>query len=427
MVEHGPGAPPDGFGGVQARDLVVVDPPHGGRVGAARGDVAGQGDPDRPVRVRGDQGRVLQAEVLAQIGDLGFGPGIEHVGAVGGGDDDVVVPGAGEICGHHRADHPPQACGLPQCRSGGGVEDPDRPRSARALIGALHHLERPVAQHVRQRRRRGGAAVELGRPLQLAVGVVRLHGIGVRSAREVGAGAHHDARRTAGEETAHCRRGVHRLVGVGPADLVALGAEDPKMAPVSIGLALAGAGGLVPADGDLGLAGAVQVGDGRGGVGAVGVEERPAGQRGTALAGQCVGILAQGSGNDVRTTGLQVPHGQAGLHPGVRRGIARRIDRRGKPLLRAARAERLVAARGRVGIVPRSDEHRRCAACGRSDGRGRVDGAAPVSGRPPGHRGRSSQVVGVEVAPPVPHDDRWLALEGGRYRRRLGNGCANVR
>ena len=129
MVEHGPGRSAHGLGTVRAGDLVVVDLADPGRR-QPRGDVAGQGDPDGPVGVVGDQRRVLQAEVGAEVGDLGPGPAVEDQGAGDGGDDHVVVAAAGEVGGDHRADDPADAGGLPDLLAGGGVEDPDRARPA---------------------------------------------------------------------------------------------------------------------------------------------------------------------------------------------------------------------------------------------------------------------------------------------------------
>ena len=101
-------------------------------------------------------------------------------------------------------------------------------------IGPLHHLERTVARDVGQRRRREGAAVEPGRPLQLTAGVVRLDGVGVRGAGEVRARPDDDPGGAAGEEAADRGGRVDDLVGVGPADLVPLAGEDPEVAAVGV-------------------------------------------------------------------------------------------------------------------------------------------------------------------------------------------------
>ncbi len=398
----------------------MVDDADAARHGAA---VSGQGDPDVPVRVIGDQGRVLQAQSWAELLDRLAGPAVEYPCAIEGGDDHVVVAGAVEVGGHHRTDDLGGDTGVPEGPAGGRVENPDRARTAQ--VGPFDHLERPIAKHARQcRGREQRAAAEVGRPLQPAVGVVGLDRAGVRGAGEVRPRCHHDARGAPGEESSDRRGGVDHLVGVGPTDLVAIAAEDAKVAPVGVGLALAGAGGLVPTDGDLGLAGAVEVGHCCGGVGAVGVEEGPTGQRVPALGGQCVAHLAKRPGNQVRSTGLEIAHREAGLDAGCRRGVGGRIDRRGEPETRPGGAVCLIPAGGRVGVVPRADEHDRLTAQG-GGRRGGIDGAALVGDAllPPGDRRRrrrrprrSGQVEGVEMAEAIPHHHGRLAVEIGRDR-----------
>ena len=120
---------PDGPRPVGPGDLVVVDLPHAVR-GLGGGDVAGQGDADGAVGVVGDQRRVLQAQVGAEVGDLGSRPPVEDQGPVDRGHDDVVVAVAGQIGGHHRSDDPADVGLLPDDLAGGGVEDVDRARAA---------------------------------------------------------------------------------------------------------------------------------------------------------------------------------------------------------------------------------------------------------------------------------------------------------
>ncbi len=204
----GQAAPPDGLGTVRAGDLVVVDLPYARR-GQGGAGVAGQGDPDRAVGVVGDQGRVLQAEIGAEVGDLGAGPTVEDQGAGDGRDQDVVVAGSAQVGGDHRTDDPVDPADLPDGLAGGRVEDPDRPPED-VEIGPLHHLEGSVPEDVGQGRGREGAAVQGGRPLELAAVVVGLHRVGVRGTGEEAAGTHHDARGPSGQEPAHGRRRVDR-------------------------------------------------------------------------------------------------------------------------------------------------------------------------------------------------------------------------
>ncbi len=349
-----------------------------------------------------------------ELGDDRPRPAVEDEGTVDRRGDHVVIPLPGQIGSHHRSDDPTDVGPFPDGPAGTAVQDPDRPGPSGALVGALHDLHRSVAQHVGQRRGREGAAIEPGRPSQPAMAVIGLQGVGVRGAGEERSRPHHDAGGATPEEAAHRRGRVDDLVGVGPADLLSLSGQDPEMAPVGVGLASALTGGLVAADDDLALTGAVEIGQCRRGVRAVGVEERPPGQGGTGRGIEGVGDLAERTG-DGPGVALEGPHADPGLHAPRRNTVGGGIDHPGEPFLPAGGRERRVATGGGVGVVPRPDQDGRPIAARRGDRRSRIDRAAGVGGRPPGHLGAVGQVKGVHQASPVADDHGRLAVEVGRH------------
>ena len=158
-------------------------------------------------------------------------------------------------------------------RAVGAVERPHQP--ARAGVDTFDHLHVAVALEVTDGRAAHGVPTEVGPPHDVAVRVGAEQGVGVRGPRVERAGAEGDAGLPAGQEVAHRRGRVDRLVGVVVADEVAAGAEDPQVATGRVGHPVGHARRRVAALDHLGLPVAVEVGQGRRGEAAVGGEERP--------------------------------------------------------------------------------------------------------------------------------------------------------
>ena len=249
----------------------------------------------------------------------GAGLPVEDQGAGDGGDDHVVVARTGQVGGHHRADDPADVAGLPDRLAGGGVEDPDRAGPVRCP----DRSPRPPAATRCRARRRGPATRRCSR--RAAVDhcswqrvVVGLHGVGVRGARR---------------RTPRCRPRCRwpRREGSRPPPATSRppGWCRPGRSGSPVALRIRrcprwcssgrcpAPAGLVTADDDLVLTGAVEVGQCGGGVGAVRVEERPPGQRGPGGGVEGVGDLAERTGHGVRSAGLERPDGRS--RPGPRR------------------------------------------------------------------------------------------------------------
>ena len=156
---------------------------------------------------------------------------------------------------------------MPDGLAAGGVQHPDR------ATGALGDLQLAVAQHVGQRWAARGAAVQGLCPPQVATRVDGDQLVGVGGTGVVVAEAGHDAVGRAGiEELPDRGRGLHHLVGLVLAGEPAVGlalagvagrAQYPQLAAVVV-LRVVGesAARVVPLD-DVGLAVAVDVGEGR--------------------------------------------------------------------------------------------------------------------------------------------------------------------
>ncbi len=201
------------------------------------------------------------------------------------------------------------------------------------------------------------------------------------------------------------------------------------MTAVLVGLAPAGADRLVRALDDLVLTGAVEVGERRGGVGAVRVEEGPPGQRRAGRGFERVGDLTERTGIGARSGSrgrLQVADCDPRLDPGCRMGVRGRIDDRSEPFAVACRTVGLVPPGVRVGVVAAADQHGVVRAGTGEDRGGRVDRATLVghtwaardrpsfrdgrsSGRGP--RGRVAEMEGVEVSRAIADDGRGLSVQ----------------
>ena len=139
------------------------------------------------------------------------------------------MAGPRQVGGDHGSDHAPGDRLAPEHLAVLSRHRPHRAATARgrAVVRSLNHLKVPVAQHVGQRRARGGGAVELVGPHHRAPVVERHQLPGGRRAGEEAARPDHDPGRLAGQEAADRRRGVDRLVGVVVADQVPVRVEDP--------------------------------------------------------------------------------------------------------------------------------------------------------------------------------------------------------
>ncbi len=327
--------------------------------------------------------------------------------------------------GDQRAEDGVGGCELPEHLPGGGCEPVGCAPPCR-LGDPFDHLESAVVEQVGQGRAAVGGASQGGRPLQAAVGVEGLDGVRVGGPGKVRAGTDDDPGGAAGQEAADGGGGVDGLRGVVVADEAALAVQDPEVAALGVGPAAPVAGGLGPTLDDVGLAGAVEVGQGGGGEHAVRREEGPSLQRGAASGVQCVLFLAQRPG-DHSGGALQRTHRQGGLDTLGGAGVGRRLDHVGVPEPVAAGPVGEVAAGCRVCGIAGADEHGVEAAPTEGGHRRRgVDRGAAILGGPASDRRPTCQVVRVHLPRPVTDDHGRAAGQVGHVGGRLGYRVAAV-